>query len=438
MLTAEENDLLTRTGAGQPMGEYFRRFWLPAALSEELPEADGAPVRVTLMGEDLVAFRDTEGRVGLVSARCPHRGADLYFGRNEECGLRCVYHGWKFDVTGTAVDLPNVPPGVRHHETVRVRSYPTREAGGIVWAYLGPAGQPGANAEVPPLPQFEFTQMPETHRYTSKQYMACNWAQILEGDLDTSHFSFLHMPAPSVASDENPDAPADARRLRWIRNDPMPQFSILEHEVGFIVGGKRVADDGGDYWRITQFMLPAHGTGPSTLPGETYFGFTAVPISDEATWVYCYAWNPERPIEGGERDKLKQGHGIIAEVGPDYVPLKHPGNDFQIDSQAQKTQSFTGIKGLAEQDCMIQQSQGPIADRTSEILTATDAAVVRFRRVVMDGASALAEGREPAAPWQPEGYRTRPGSWLAADGTPFEDVMLERFGDPLGRVAAAE
>lgn len=437
MLTAAENDLLTQTDAGTPMGEYFRRFWQPVALSQELPEADGAPLRVTVLGEQLIAFRDTEGRIGLVSNRCPHRGADLYWARNEECGLRCVYHGWKFDVTGRAVDLPNVPAGVRHHETVRIRAYPCREFGDIVWAYMGPAGQPGSEAELPPVPQFEFGHLPAEHRYVSKQLLECNWAQILEGGLDTSHFSFLHMPAPSVPSDENPDAPADARRLRWIRNDPMPQFSVLEHDVGFVVGGKRVADEEGDYWRITQFMLPSHGTGPSTLPGETYFGYTAVPITDEAAWVYVYAWNPERPIEGPEREKLALGHGIIAQVGPDFVPLRNQSNDFMIDRAVQKGQTFTGVRGLAEQDAMIQQSQGRIADRTQETLTATDAAVVRFRRVVMEGAQAVADtGRDPAAPWQADAYRTRPGSWLAAQGTSFEDVMLERFGHPLGRIAA--
>lgn len=432
MLSAEDNEILTRTGADTPMGQYFRRFWQPVALSEELPERDGPPIRVRIMGEDLVAFRDSEGRVGLFDRRCPHRGADMFFGRNEDCGLRCVYHGWKFDVTGKAVDLPNVPPGARHHQTVRIKSYPAREYGDIVWAWLGPPER------MPDVPKLEFGLMPPARRYVMKQLIECNWAQVIEGDLDTSHFSFLHMPAPSVPSNENPDAPADARRLRWIRNDPMPRFQILDHDVGFVVGGARKADQEGIYWRMTQFMLPSHGTGPSTMPGETYFGFTVVPITDEACWIYCYAWNPERDIGPEERAKLKKGHGIIAEVGPDYVPLRNRSNDFQIDRQVQKNQTFTGIKGLAEQDMMIQQSQGFIADRTREILTATDAAVVRFRRTLLAGAKALMEGEEPAAPWRPEAYRTRPGSWFAAEGVDFEDVLLERFGDRRGRVLAAE
>jgi len=432
MLSAEDNDILTQTDAGTPMGDYFRRFWQPVALSEELPEPDGAPLRVTIMGEELVAFRDTDGRVGLFDRRCPHRGADMYFGRNEECGLRCVYHGWKFDVTGKAVDLPNVPPGARHHDTVRIRAYPVREYGDIVWAWLGPPDR------MPELPRMEFGLMPPEKRHVTKQLIECNWAQVMEGDLDTSHFSFLHMPAPSVPSNENPDAPADARRLRWIRNDPMPKFQILDHEVGFVVGGARRADEEGIYWRMTQFMLPSHGTGPSTLPGETYFGFTTVPITDRAAWIYAYAWNPERDIGEEERAKIRKGHGIIAEVGPDYVPLRNRSNDFEIDRAAQKSVSYTGVKGLAEQDLMIQQSQGYIVDRTSEVLTATDAAVVRFRRTLLEGAKALAAGQEPEAPWRPDAYCTRPGSWFAADGVDFEDVLLERFGDERGRVRAAE
>ena len=432
MLSAEDNNLLTQTGVGTGMGDYFRRFWQPVALSEELPEADGAPIRVTVMGEELVAFRDTEGRVGLVDVRCPHRGADMFFGRNEECGLRCVYHGWKFDVSGKAVDLPNVPKGARHHDTVRIKAYPTREYGDIVWAWMGPADA------VPEVPKLEFGLMPPARRYVSKQLIECNWAQVMEGDLDTSHFSFLHMPAPSVPSNDNPYAPADARRLRWIRNDPMPKFSILEHDVGFVVGGARAADEDGVYWRMTQFMLPSHGTGPSTMPGETYFGFTVVPISDTACWIYCYGWNPERDIGPEERAKLRKGHGIIAEVGPDYVPLRNRSNNFQLDRQAQKNASYTGVKGLAEQDLMIQQSQGFIADRTRETLTATDAAVVKFRRTLLAGAKALADGQAPEAPKRADAYCTRPGSWFAAEGVDFEDVLLERFGHNRGRVMAAE
>jgi len=431
MLTVEENELLTRSGAETPMGQYFRRFWQPVALSEELSEPDGAPVRVTILGEELVAFRDSEGRIGLVDAYCPHRGANLFFGRNEECGLRCVYHGWKFDVHGKAMDLPNVPPGVRMHDTMRIKAYPTREYGGFVWAYLGPA-----NGELPDVPQLEFGRVERSKRYVMKQRIECNWVQIMEGDLDTSHFSFLHMPAPSLAATENKDANSPNRHLEWMRRDGRPKFDLLDHDVGFVAGGARATDDAGDlYWRTTQFMLPSHGTGPATVPGETYYGFTLVPTMDDGCWMYCYAWNPERNLHEAELAKLKEGHGIFAEVGPDYMPVRNRSNDYDIDREVQKHQTYTGVKGTAEQDIMIQQSQGWVADRTQENLTATDAAVVHFRRLLIEQARALAEnGAEPSAPHDPEAYCTRPGAWVTSSDKELEAVLTERFGHPRGRV----
>jgi len=434
MLTRAENSLLTQTGPDAPMGQYFRQFMQPIALSRELPEPDCAPIRLTILGESLIAFRDSLGRVGLVEPTCPHRGADLFYGRNEACGLRCIYHGWKFDIHGKAVDLPNVPPGSGYHETMRIRAYPTAEFGEMVWAYLGPPLL--GDRSMPALPQLEFGLLPDSHRYVTKRLQQCNWAQSIEGALDTAHFSFLHMPAPSVASNDNPDAPADARRLRWIREDPMPRFSIIEHDVGFVVGAARHADANDLYWRITQFMLPAHSSTPSTLPGENHFGYTWVPIDDESCWIYTYAWNPVRPISLQEREKLEQGHGVVGEVGPDFRPIRNRANHYLLDRREQRHHSFTGVRGLAEQDAMVQDSQGLIADRTREHLTATDAAIVRFRRAVMGGARSLLAGQAPAAADKPEAYRLRSGSWVAAEGVPFEAVMQERFGDPIGKAPA--
>lgn len=432
MLTAADNDLLTLTGPDQPMGQYFRRFWQPVALSRELPEADGPPVRVQLLGEKLIAFRDSQGRIGLVEPVCPHRGADLYYGRNEECGLRCVFHGWKFGVDGRAMDLPNVPADSNYQREMRVKAYPTREYGEIVWAYMGPDAWEG---KIPDVPCLEFGQLPASHRYVTKKRQECNWAQAIEGALDTSHFSFLHMPAPAVPSNANPDAPADEKRLAWIRRDPMPQFSILEHDVGFVVGGARRAEGRDIYWRTTQFALPSHSTTPSTLPGENYFGYTFVPIDDHACWIYTYVWNPDRPLTDEERRQLKGGHGVVAEVDEHYIPMRNKTNEYLLDRRDQKDKTFTGVRGVAEQDAMIQESQGFIADRTREHLTATDAAIVRFRRTVMGGARALARGDEPQAPWRHESYQLRSGSWVAEEGTPFEAIMEERFGDRTGRVS---
>lgn len=435
MLSQADNETLTRTGADTPMGQYFRRFWQPVALSRELAEPDGAPLRVEIMGEKLVAFRSADGIVGLVDSRCPHRGADLYFGRNEDCAIRCVFHGWKFDREGRPIELPNVPANSNYLQTIRLKTYPTREFGEMVWAYLGP--RDGIDdASLPEVPHLEMGTLPASHRFVTKKLQECNWAQSIEGALDTSHFSFLHMPAPGVPSNANADAPADEKRLRWIREDPLPLFSILEHEVGFVVGGARRADGQDRYWRSAQFALPSHSTTPSTLPGETHYGYTWVPIDDRNCWIYTYAWNPDRALTFDERAKLRAGHGVVAEVDDQFIPIRNRSNEYLIDRDHQRHISFTGVRGVAEQDAMIQDSQGRIADRTKEHLTASDAAIVRFRRAVLGGAKALLDGCEPEAPKKHHAYRLRSGSWIAAEGVPFEQVMRERFGDPVGLVAS--
>jgi phenylpropionate dioxygenase-like ring-hydroxylating dioxygenase large terminal subunit len=430
VLSAADNELLTRTGPRTAMGEYFRRFWQPVALSSELPEPDGPPIRVKVMDEDLVAFRDTNGRVGLIEPHCAHRGANLFFGRNEDCGIRCIYHGWKYDVDGRCVDMPNVPAGSGYHGKLSIKAYPTLEFGEMVWAYLGPRERMPAD-----VPQLECGLVPASHRYVTKRVMECNWAHAMEGALDTAHFSFLHMPAPSVQSNANPAVHADEDRLRWLRNDPLPQFTIAEHDVGFVVGGSRKADGGALYWRITQFMLPAHSVTPSAMPGEVFFGYTWVPITDESCWVYVYAWRPDQPLPDAERSRLeKGGWGQMAVLGPGFVPLANRSNDYLIDRDEQKHRSFTGVRGIAEQDQMAQESQGRIADRTREHLTPTDIAVVRFRRLMLDGAKALQAGREPAAALASAAYCLRSGGAVAPSTLAFEEVMKERFGSATGRV----
>ena len=431
MLSAADNEVLTRTGAGTPMGELFRRFWLPVLLSQEVAEPDGPPVRVTLLGENLVAFRDTEGRVGLLDPRCQHRGADLFFGRNEACGLRCAYHGWKYDVTGRCVELPTLPAESRFKDGIRVTSYPTREWGDFVWAYLGPPER------MPALPELEFALLPPAHRFVSKKLQQCNWAQSCEGGLDTAHFSFLHMP---VAGAADPDSvirrsSVDADRTRWMREDPMPQFHITPHAAGLAIGASRRADGHDLYWRISQFLLPNHGFAPNALPGEHYHGQTWVPITDQLCWVYCYTWNPERPLDDAERTRLRGGASIHAQVDERWVPLRNRANDYLIDRVDQKLRTFTGIEGVSEQDACIQDSQGVIADRTREHLGPTDAGIIQFRRLVLGAARALQAGAEPAAAHDGAAYAVRSGSIVADASLPFPEVMRTRFGDPVGRVA---
>ena len=433
MLSAEDNELLTRTGRGTPMGEYFRRFWMPALLSQELPEPDSPPVRVKIMGEELVAFRDTEGRVGLLDPRCPHRGADLYFGRNEACGLRCVYHGWKFDVAGRCVDMPTMPPESTFRDRLRITAYPTREWGDFVWVYLGPPALEAA------LPELEFAVVPAAHRFVSKKLQQCNWAQSAEGGIDTAHFSFLHMPVS--ASDTERDeimsrSSADRERTRWMRDDPRPAFEVVPFEVGLVIGAARRANPGRLYWRVSHFLQPNHGLAPNAFAGENYHGQTWVPITDELCWVYCYTWNPERPLTGAERQRLCAGQSVHAAVDERWVPLRNRDNEYLIDRVDQKLRTFTGIRGISEQDACIQDSQGLIADRTREHLGPTDSAIVQFRRLMLRGARELRAGAEPAAAGNGAAYTVRSGSAVADENVPFADVMLERFGDPLGRVSS--
>ena len=429
MLSAADNELLVRTGAGTPMGEYLRRYWLPVALSSELPAPDGPPIRVKAMGEELVAFRDTKGRVGLLEPHCAHRGSNLFFGRNEECGLRCVHHGWKYDVDGKCVDMPNVEPDAGMRGKISIKAYPTREFGELVWAYFGP------REIMPELPQLEHGLLPASHRFVTKRLQHCNWAQSMDGAVDTAHFSFLHMPAPKSASNSSANIAADENRIRWLRQDPMPRFTILDHEVGFVVGGARKADGGDLYWRITQFMLPTHSITPSAMPGEVYYGYTWVPVDDVSCWIYIYGWHPDRAITKEERAKFtKGGFGQFAELGPGYIPVRNSSNDYLIDREAQKTVSFTGVRGIAEQDAMAQESQGLIADRSKEHLTATDIGVVHFRRLMLKEAKALRGGKEPAAAKHPHSYRLRSGGAVLPSALSFEEVMKQRFGSPTGKV----
>ncbi len=436
MLSNQDNELLTRTGVGTPMGAYFRRFWQPVALSEELPAADCDPVRLKIMGESLLAFRDSRGRIGLVSPQCPHRGADLFYGRNELGGLRCAYHGWKFAVDGTCMEMPSVPANTNYQQRVRLKSYPIREWGDFVWAFMGPAGADGGTEAV--LPELEFATLPPSHRIVQKKLQQCNWAQSIEGGLDTAHFSFLHMPAPAVplstAVGTVAQANADQQRLAWMRNDPIPRFTVNSHAAGFVAGAARNTDGPQLYWRISQFMLPNHSLAPNALAGETYQGQTWVPIDDHSCWIYCYAWNPERPLTSAEREKITAGHGVFAALGADYVPLRNRANSYLLDRLDQRTLSFTGVRGVAEQDAMIQDSQGLIADRTVEHLGPTDLAIVRFRRTILEGAKDLLNGKAPAAAIDGAAYHVRGGSAIADTSLPFEDVMRQRFGDVAGKV----
>jgi phenylpropionate dioxygenase-like ring-hydroxylating dioxygenase large terminal subunit len=429
MLTNAQNDMLTRTGPGTPMGALFRRFWIPVLLSRELAEPDGAPVRVSVLGEHLIAFRDSAGCVGLVEARCPHRGASLFFGRNEGRGIRCAYHGWKFDVRGQCLEIPTMARDVVIYESLRARAriaaYPTREWGDFIWAYLGPV------EAMPLLPDMEFALVEPGRRYVSKKLQECNWAQSAEGAVDTAHFSFLHAPIGEDAIARLPPGYAD--QVRWMKADGAPRYTVVEHEAGLVLAGGRHADGGETYWRIAQYLMPNHSLAPGGGAGQTYHGQTWVPIDDTSCWVFTYSWNPERPLGEAERAAFTGGGAIHSEVDEHYAPLRRRANDYLIDRAAQKHESFSGIKGISEQDAAIQDSQGRIHDRTREMLGPTDLGVSRLRVLMLDAARDLAAGKAPEAAMNPAAYRVRSGSIVAPGTVAFDEVMTRRFGHREGR-----
>ena len=430
MLSATDNAYLNTSEPNTPMGNYLRCHWHPVALSEEIAKPDCAPIRLKVMGEDLLLFRDSKGNTGLIEPFCAHRGADLFFGRNEECGIRCIYHGWKYDIHGNCIDMPNVPKDAAYHGKIKIKAYPTQEFADMGWAYMGPA-------EIQPseVPQLEAGLVPPSHRYVTKRFVECNWTHSMEGALDTAHFSFLHMPAPAFRKDDSSNIAADESRIRWLRNDPAPRFKIIDHEVGFLIGGARNADPGDHYWRLTQYMLPTHSITPSAMPNETYYGYSWVPIDDHSCWMYVYAWHPDQAISNEERKKyIKGGYGQFAELGPGYVPLRNRSNSYLMSREEQKTISFTGIRGIAEQDQMAQESQGYMIDRTKENLSPTDVGIIRFRKLLLQEAKAFAAGKNPDSPNKAKDYCVRGGGAHTKSSLALEQVMEERFGSITGKV----
>ena len=430
MLSATDNAYLNSSEPDTPMGNYLRCHWHPVALSEEVAKPDCAPIRLKVMGEDLLLFRDSKGKTGLIEPFCAHRGADLFFGRNEECGIRCIYHGWKYDIHGNCIDMPNVPKDAAYHGKIKIKAYPTQEFADMVWAYMGPP-------DIQPfeVPQLEAGLVPPSHRYVTKRLVECNWTHSMEGALDTAHFSFLHMPAPAFRKDDSSNIAADESRIRWLRNDPAPRFKIIDHEVGFLIGGARNADPGDHYWRLTQYMLPTHSITPSAMPNETYYGYSWVPIDDHSCWMYVYAWHPDQAISDEERKKyIKGGYGQFAELGPGYVPLRNRSNSYLMSREEQKNISFTGIRGIAEQDQMAQESQGYMIDRTKENLSPTDVGIIRFRKLLLQEAKAFAAGKKPDSPNKAKDYCVRGGGAHTKSSLALEQVMEERFGSITGKI----
>jgi phthalate 4,5-dioxygenase len=422
MLRREENELLVHTGPDTPMGQYLRRFWQPVLLASELPGPDCPPVRVRVMGERLIAFRDSEGQIGLLDEFCPHRRASLYWGRNEECGLRCVYHGWKFDIAGTCVDMPNERPETRFAHRVRTRAYPAREWGSLIWAYLGPA------ETMPDLPQFEWALVPERHRFVSKRLQETNYLQALEGGIDSSHVSFLH----STLRTETHVSSTLGLRSEYMWRDRAPVFTVRLTDYGLLIGARRDAEEDSYYWRMTQYLLPTATMIPGALDGKAPLnGHVWTAIDDHNCWNFSISWLAERPLTEDEIVDLQSGSSIHAGVDPQtFRPFRNLDNEYLIDREDQRTTSYTGILGVSEQDAAVQESMGPIVDRTLERLGASDTAVIAARRLLLREARALQQGQEPHASRHPEVYRVRSASVILKRDESVEegskDALLAR------------
>jgi phenylpropionate dioxygenase-like ring-hydroxylating dioxygenase large terminal subunit len=390
MLTRDDNEALIRTDQGTPMGEVMRRYWIPALLASELPEPDCPPVRVRLLGEQLVAFRDTQGRVGLLSEFCPHRLTSLFFGRNEEDGLRCVYHGWKFDTGGNCLDMMNEGPDSDYHTNIKATAYPVIEMGDVLWAYLGPEDKR------PPEPKFEWTQVPESHRLVTKNWQECNWLQALEGGIDTAHAPILHRRIT-----ENTDRPGIAINTNLIKGQA-PKLEVDRTDYGYRYAGVRDLGDDRNIIRAYHYVMPFHQFRPLQFglqgqdPRSLVAGHVWVPMDDENCMVYnwVYNFNGEPLTDADREEEVQLGRGP-GEMLPDFKTKRNKSNDWMIDRQVQKYETFTGIEGINTQDQAIQESMGPIVDRTGENLSASDIAIVVARRMLLAAASTVADGGDP-------------------------------------------
>ncbi|MGH2589041.1 MAG: Rieske 2Fe-2S domain-containing protein, partial [Dehalococcoidia bacterium] len=376
---------------------------------------DCPPVRLTLLSEELIAFRDSEGRVGVLDRYCPHRGASLFWGRNEACGLRCVYHGWKYDVSGQCVDMPNEPLASRFKDKIQTTAYPAEERGGVIWVYLGP---PDTR---PQLPELEWTRVPESHRLVSKRIQECNYLQNVEGEVDSSHVSFLHSTV-----DEARDLTRTGGVAGNIVFDRAPRFNVKTTDYGLMITARRNAPDGGYYWRITPFLMPAYTMIPFE-PGVPQTFTAAVPIDDTHMFGFSATWHPDRPLTEEELERHRLGLGAHVRLIPGgFQTLANKENDYLIDREVQRTQTFTGIYGVREQDMAVQSDQwGPTTKRWKEHLGTTDLAVIAMRRRLLRAARNLQQGIEPPEAQNGAAYRVRSAAIVLGQDVEVEEGAKE-------------
>ncbi len=388
-MNKEMSETLVRTGPATAMGRLMRRYWVPVLLCSEIAEPDSAPVRVQILGEKLLAFRDTEGHAALISEFCSHRGVSLFFGRNEENGIRCSYHGLKFDRNGQCVDVPSAPQACK---SMGITAYPCIERAGIVWAYMGPKDRQ------PAPPDVEWCTLPDSHVFVSKRLQECNYLQAMEGGIDTSHVSYVHR----YEVDTDP-MHQGTRALDYIKADGNVIFEIEKQPFGLTLFGRRNGDADTYYWRVTQWLFPWYTLIPP-FGEHALGGHVWVPIDDHNCWAWSINFRPDRPLTAQERTDMAAGKGIHCEYeagtdvpGGSFRPRQNKDNNYLVDRQAQKDKrAYSGVFGFAIQDASLQESMGPIQDHENEKLLPTDRAIVMARRMLYEAAISLDSTEPPA------------------------------------------
>lgn len=412
MLSAQENERLTRVGPDSPMGQMLRRYWVPALTGAELV-AGGAPVPVTLLGEKLVAFRGPDGALGLLEEACPHRGASLVIARNievekndgrSECALQCLYHGWTIAADGRILDTPAEPEGSTYLDRIRQIAYPVHEAGGIVWAYLGPA------EHRPPFPAFDWTEQPTDRILVLKAIADCNWVQTLEGAIDSAHQTYLHDSRSRLERDRayaeraakaglNPTDGFDetGQTVRpW--NDGRPVLQVEDTDYGFWYAAIRkpmFKDDAFKNVRVTHYIAPYYAAIPS--PEGWSQLLMHVPVDDMTTAFYHVRCKLDGPYDDETRLVHQEAAGLVpgADIGPDFRRIAVRANLWKQDRAEMGRDRFSGIRGTVTEDHAVQESMGPIYDRSREHLGTSDLAVIRMRRVLLGALRAFERGTEP-------------------------------------------
>jgi phenylpropionate dioxygenase-like ring-hydroxylating dioxygenase large terminal subunit len=400
-MLAEENELLTQVDPGTPMGEMIRQYWIPAIRSDEISEADSAPLRIRLLSENLIAFRVTSGKVGVIQPVCAHRGASLFFGRNEQEGLRCVYHGWKFDVTGQCVDMPGeLPENQGYKDRVRAKTYPTAERGGIVWVYMGPRETP------PPLPDIEPNMRAGS---INVQMMDCNWIQAIENNMDTVHIGFLHFGAV------DPDASADwvDRRhgFRYMLEDRAPRFVVKESGDGAWYAAYRDAEADSYYYRMMMYHFPFFTQSPAANIERSCAYVMLVPLDNTHTMQWWLSTDSSR--QSRPENEMAMLPSTTEWLGR-FRPAVRMEDDMQIDRELQRNDTtwagYTGIEKIPDQDRGITESQGGVQDRTIEHLAGSDAMIIQVRGMLLKAVKAFRDhGTTPPGVDEPELYRQRSG-----------------------------